>query len=515
MADRREDAAQEQHVLHPRDLAARLEEGYEPVAHRLQRREAHARGDAEEHAVARRREAAADKQQHGHQELAALLDDAHGQHRERSEVAQRVVLEHGGRGDADGTADSEARGDGRERLTRDVHALVHEGHEGHRHEHRAEHQDARDEMQVPGSHGHQRQERVERQPADERAQPAAADKRPDRGHCPAGICPSVTLRSWAAPPRASSTVTRASGRCAASATATSSTVGVGRPSSLTSTSARRMPARAAGPPGMTAATRTPPVGSERSSRPSDARPESTTRPRATSCPAICLTVFDEIANPIPSAAAPLNSGSVAASVGMPMTAPVASTSAPPLLPGLIGALVWITAGRATPPPSLTVRLVALTMPCVTLERRPSGLPIASAYSPTRTREESAKVAGRSLALGTDTTARSPWGKEPTSAPGWVEPSARVTRKVFEPATTCALVTTWPAVSSAMPEPSPRELWIWTTEGIALATTSPNPRAAGAAGGGATLEVTPPQPDAAGTQAVRPAAISAESRVRVM
>ena len=46
--------------------------------------------------------------------------------------------------------------------------------------------------------------------------------------------------------------------------------------------------------------------------------------------------------------------------------------------GLIGALVWITAGSATPPPSGTVRLVELTMPWVTLERRPSGLPIARA-----------------------------------------------------------------------------------------------------------------------------------------
>ena len=55
-------------------------------------------------------------------------------------------------------------------------------------------------------------------------------------------------------------------------------------------------------------------------------------------------------------AAPPSSGSEAASVGMPITAPVRSTSAPPLLPGLIGALVWITAGSATPPPSGTVRL---------------------------------------------------------------------------------------------------------------------------------------------------------------
>jgi hypothetical protein len=66
------------------------------------------------------------------------------------------------------------------------------------------------------------------------------------------------------------------------------------------------------------------------------------------------------------------------------TGPTPSTSAPPPLPGLIGALAWIAAGSAIPLPSGTVRLVALTMPCVTLERSPSGLPMAGAYSPTRT-----------------------------------------------------------------------------------------------------------------------------------
>ena len=114
-----------------------------------------------------------------------------------------------------------------------------------------------------------------------------------------------------------------------------------------------------------------------------------------SCGAIERTVLLEMAKPIPGAAEPPSSGSSAASVGTPITAPVESTRAPPLLPGLIAALVWITDGSATPPPSLTVRLVALTMPWVTLERRPSGLPMASAYSPVRTFEESAKRAGGS------------------------------------------------------------------------------------------------------------------------
>ena len=60
---------------------------------------------------------------------------------------------------------------------------------------------------------------------------------------------------------------------------------------------------------------------------------------------------------------------------MPTTSPLRSTRAPPLLPGLIAALVWITSGRALPLGSLTWRPRALTMPSVTLDWRPSGLPI--------------------------------------------------------------------------------------------------------------------------------------------
>jgi len=57
------------------------------------------------------------------------------------------------------------------------------------------------------------------------------------------------------------------------------------------------------------------------------------------------TVSLGIANPMPGACALPNSGSVAASVGIPMTVSRRSTSAPPEFPELIAALVWIT-GRA-------------------------------------------------------------------------------------------------------------------------------------------------------------------------
>src|SRR5574337_1728161 len=92
--------------------------------------------------------------------------------------------------------------------------------------------------------------------------------------------------------------------------------------------------------------------------------------------AMSLAVFEGMAKPMPGAAPPIW-GSVAVRVGMPMTWPDRSTRAPPLLPGLIGALVWMTLGIAAPFGSLTVRPRALMMPSVTLLWRPSGLPIAS------------------------------------------------------------------------------------------------------------------------------------------
>ena len=84
-----------------------------------------------------------------------------------------------------------------------------------------------------------------------------------------------------------------------------------------------------------------------------------------------------MAKPMPWAWAPL-SGLAAASVGMPITCPEALTSAPPLLPGLMGALVWIALGKvAAAEPgaagSVTARPVAEMMPSV----KPRGGPVLS------------------------------------------------------------------------------------------------------------------------------------------
>ena len=94
---------------------------------------------------------------------------------------------------------------------------------------------------------------------------------------------------------------------------------------------------------------------------------------------------------------------------------MAVTSAPPLLPGLIGALVWIAPGSAAAVVlaavgSTTARPVAEMMPSVTLPDRPSGLPTASTTSPALALLESPNRAGiRPAGSSALITARSPPG----------------------------------------------------------------------------------------------------------
>ena len=107
--------------------------------------------------------------------------------------------------------------------------------------------------------------------------------------------------------------------------------------------------------------------------------------------------LDGMAKPMPWAWPP-PCGLPAASVGMPITWPEALTRAPPLLPGLIGALVWIApgsvaAGEPSVAGSVTARSVAEMIPWVTLPDRPSGLPMASTTSPACTVPESPNLAG--------------------------------------------------------------------------------------------------------------------------
>ncbi len=119
----------------------------------------------------------------------------------------------------------------------------------------------------------------------------------------------------------------------------------------------------------------------------------------------------------------------------PTTRPWPSTSAPPLLPGLIAASVWMAlvttdSACAWPPPPrpgsvpppwdcccvVTGRLRALTMPVVTVSESPSGLPMAMTGSPTFTASELPKRAGvrPDGAFLICSTARSVDGSVPTT-----------------------------------------------------------------------------------------------------
>ncbi len=72
---------------------------------------------------------------------------------------------------------------------------------------------------------------------------------------------------------------------------------------------------------------------------------------------------------------------------MPTTRPAMSTSAPPELPGLMAASVWMNtcaSERVT-----RVRPSAEMMPLVTVWPTPKGLPMASTMSPTSMASESA------------------------------------------------------------------------------------------------------------------------------
>jgi hypothetical protein len=103
---------------------------------------------------------------------------------------------------------------------------------------------------------------------------------------------------------------------------------------------------------------------------------------------------------------PIPVESRAIAVLIPITAPVASSSGPPLLPGLIAASVWMRLSSWL----LSVwisRPVAETMPLVTVfENVPSGLPIATTSSPTLSASESPIVAAVRPVASIFTMARS-------------------------------------------------------------------------------------------------------------
>ena len=124
---------------------------------------------------------------------------------------------------------------------------------------------------------------------------------------------------------------------------------------------------------------------------------------------------------------------------MPTSSPLRLTSAPPELPGLIAASVWMKSSR--PSRLMPVRPSALTMPEVTVCWRPKGLPIAITKSPTWSFEESARcISAGSAASLTRTTATSERSSAPTTSALSSTSSISVTVISVAFLTTCAFVT---------------------------------------------------------------------------
>ena len=122
---------------------------------------------------------------------------------------------------------------------------------------------------------------------------------------------------------------------------------------------------------------------------------------------------------------------------MPTSRPSPSTSAPPELPGLIAASVWMKFSIVDSPSWL--RSSALTMPEVTVSPTLNGLPMASTGSPTdRCRMSPNGITGR-LSSDTFSSARSESASVPTTLALAERPSDSVTSMSSAPSTTCWFV----------------------------------------------------------------------------
>ena len=167
----------------------------------------------------------------------------------------------------------------------------------------------------------------------------------------------------------------------------------------------------------------------------------------------------------------------ATAVLMPTTRPLASASAPPELPGLSAASVWMTSSirRAVVRPRAgMLRPRALTTPAVTLPASPRGLPTATTREPTLSRSASPYSGGAGTARSARTIARSESGSRPTTSNVATVPSEKATSPLVASPTTWALVTRWPSLLSTTAEPaaSPRRPRIRSdaTRGVSSSAT---------------------------------------------
>ena len=123
----------------------------------------------------------------------------------------------------------------------------------------------------------------------------------------------------------------------------------------------------------------------------------------------------------------------------PIRLPWMSVSAPPELPGLMAASVWMKFSKVLMPSWL--RPSALTMPLVTVWPTPKGLPMASTWSPTCSASESPRVITGSLSRSIFSTARSLSGSVPITLAGVRRASCSTTSMASAPSTTWLLVST--------------------------------------------------------------------------
>ncbi len=114
---------------------------------------------------------------------------------------------------------------------------------------------------------------------------------------------------------------------------------------------------------------------------------------------------------------------------MPTTSPREETSGPPELPGLSAASVWITSSISRPVAARSDRPSADTTPAVTVDSKPSGLPIATTSWPRRSALGVAEPCRRQGAVGRRCAARRGRCRDrrPARAPRRCAPSASASR----------------------------------------------------------------------------------------
>src|SRR5581483_9405765 len=300
----------------------------------------------------------------------------------------------------------------------------------------------------------------------------------------------------------------------ATAAVTSSALATSLPSILVMTSPWANPACSAPEPGVTLATTAPLVVSRPSWRWIPGVRLTVAMPRKGCAGVWPVFSWLMIGMALSMARAkPMFWASPATAVLIPTTSPLALSSGPPELPGLMAASVWRTWRRVSvlPPepwsPAEIVRSRAETMPSVTVgpPSRARALPMATTESPTtRASELPILTAGRPLA-STLRTARSAVASFPRTRPASLRPSASVTVMVLAPAMTWLLVTITPSGLRTNPLPAPcsgtawrkaptPRAWVWmdTTDGPTAWTiwwTSPGWARSDARAAATALELT--------------------------